>query len=387
MNRSRIKFGEEIEERRRQLFLVIITAIAFAFLLNILASFFTSIVFAGMEFPRVERYIIALIILTFIIALLLFKLLEPPTVIRKKSSCTILYNIEKGEILHYPSDYWPQGLAHQAFDSLCNKEEKYKKNLKENLANLSREYREGKKWKNPEDLDEYKYIFSHFMEYLFIYWLNFKFLSIMFGFMEKNKISEKELKFENFPSNLKNNIFLSLFNTIEPKERALCQVLNLELPKCFKVEYISPQPIPNRIPDPNSGEMRLKWKYGDIFISFYNTSWGFATSARAGPSPTSSELMGIPINPFFQDYTTKHLGEICHIGYMLEFRAEFNSLKLLLCLKTRFYAKIVEKTSEDFKEFFDVDKYAEKTKARQKEDALEKVFEILEEIKSTVKKE
>lgn len=384
-------FGEEIKERRRQLFLVIITAIAFAFLLNILANFFTNVVFIGMELTiKGVVYLISTIGVLILVALLLYKLLEPPTAIRKNSSCTMLYNIKKGYILHFPSDYWPQGLARQAFESLYKKEEKYRKELKKNLANLSWEYREGKKWENLEDLENYKYIFSHFIEYLFIYWLNFRFLWIISDFIKKNKISEKELKFASFSNNLKNNIFLSLFNTIEPKdisERGLCQVLDLELPEDFKIEYITPQPIPNRIPEPNSGEMSLKWKYGNISISFHNTSWGFTPDARAGPSPTSSELMGIPINPFSQDYVTKHLIEICSIQYIIDFRASFNSPKLLLSSKARDYAEIVEKASEDFKEFFDIGRYAEKTRVRQREEALEKLFEILEEIKSTVKKE
>ena len=380
-------FSEQVEEKRKQLFFVIITVIVFAFLVNVLANVFADIIFARMKVSVEGAYIIGSIgLLTFAMTFILFKLLEPPTVIEKRAHCTILYNIKESEILHFPSDYWPQGLAHQAFESLLGKKEEYRDGLKENLAERSHRYFVEKRWKDRDKLGEYKHLFSHFLEYLIIYWLRSDFGWIMIS----DTTSERELKFEHFPANLRNNVFLSFFNDIKPKdlfEAGLCQALALRLPEDFKLNYIFPQPIPNRVPEPNSGEVKLVGKYCKMSISFFNTSWGRATSARVGPSPISASIMGTPINPFFQDYLSRHLAEICQVDYALRLRVKFSSLKLLWSSKARSYAKLIEKASEDFQNFFDIEMYAKRTMKRAREDALEKIFELLEELKFAVKRE
>ena len=106
-----------------------------------------------------------------------------------------------------------------------------------NLADLSHAFHVEKRWKEPEGLRKYKHLFSHFLEYLFIYWLRTDLGWIMTG----KVTNEKELQFGQFPNSLENNVFLSFFNTLKPKdifESSLCQVLSytsrrLQVRLCF----------------------------------------------------------------------------------------------------------------------------------------------------------
>jgi len=162
---------------------------------------------------------------------------------------------------------------------------------------------------------------------------------------------------------------------------------SLTLPEDFKFDYVFPQPLPNRTPEPNSGEFRLRAKYCNVTLSFFNIGWSYVASARFGPSSTSMSIIGIPINPYFQDYVSRHLAEICQVNYMVSFSSEFSSLRLLWDPKTRSYAKFIDKMLNKFQDFFDLEQYVKMVKESAREDALEEIFELLEDIKASVKKE
>jgi hypothetical protein len=198
-------FVEGIEEKRKYLFFTIVTVIVFAFLLNVFASIFVEIVFAGMGFSLVGAFTIGILgSLLFIAALELFELLAPPTVIGKDAVCTIFYNVKECEILDFPPDYEPQRLAYSAFESFGKKEENGNW-VMENIAKLTL-----------DRLDQHKHPFSQFLEYLVVYWLSSD-PSWMPSWMVTGEV-KKELEFEHFPNSLKGNIFLTFFSTLEPKD-------------------------------------------------------------------------------------------------------------------------------------------------------------------------
>ena len=72
---------------------------------------------------------------------------------------------------------------------------------------------------------------------------------------------------------------------------------------------------------------------------------------------------------------------------MVSFSSEFSSLRLLWDPKTRSYAKFIDKMLNKFQDFFDLEQYVKMVKESAREDALEEIFELLEDIKASVKKE
>lgn len=361
----------DMERRRRDLLLVIATAIVFAFLLSLLAGIITASISSTVSWVWwlvAAGVALAAAGCTYAI----WRLLRPPDLIRETAHAVILYNVAEGEILQFPALYRPQGLARQSVDVLLQKEEERRKELKENLA--ARSYRQIERAKQGGySYEEDKHIFTRLFEFLLIQWLREEWHATTYRIKD---VPQQELALEEFPDSLRTNMFVELFSRIEPRdivEHALAQ-LTLQLPSGLTMTYTSPRIWPDRLPDPDSGELKLRGKYCDFSVGFHCSAWTSIRSATLGPSPS---ILGVSINPFFQEYIRDNLGNLVEVSFFVTFEAKFNSLRLVMCRKARVFAQLAEEIRQNFLHYFDIGTYAKEVQERRYREAPDKIDEIL----------
>lgn len=349
-------------ERLRQFGLILGASVLLALLVSTLASLL-------LPSPAVEGYgrAIQIAIISVLIIISLY-LIWRVIAVRSISRCAwfeVIYNARDGEILPFmfESAFAPQDMARQVFGALLSRKLEYRNNLKENLAQRSADFFEKSRTGHkvtPED----KHLFGHLVEYLFVRWMA-GWISIIVDAEQRWGLKEKEISVSSLPPALRENVFIDLMATMEPAdiiERALSQI-NITVPSDFSLSFEWPKKETRRsIPDPNSGEFKLKGKYCTIHMWFSNSSWTPVSTVQSGHYPY---LRDIPISFTHLDYVVQK--PLYSIGFVAGFNATFNVVSLLLSRKARSHLELAEKLGESFVEHFDESRFLQLANTRRQQ--------------------
>ena len=304
-----MRLSHELRSRLKELLLVIVTAVAFSFLIGILASTVVNTFIAGMPITRAVIFIVSSIVV--VLAALVYLVYRyyvflPNVHIEKQLVVPILYNRNEGRIIDDPFDgYYPQKMARQAFERLTTKDSKCRNKLKEGIF--------------PEVKE--RHIFVELFEYLVMLTLSHQ----TYGFGGKGLMPHKKLE---TPAALKKNAFISFFRKLESRDiidRGMAQ-LDLELPADFSLEFISPVARKHRLTDPNTFQINLSGKCCNVVFNADLTSMWPIQSMTAGPAPI---FEGVRIRRYFQQELGKQLGALWRVTFRLSVRAKFKMMPFI----------------------------------------------------------
>jgi len=271
--------------------LLIMTALGLALILGIMAEI------VGLFLPELDlkwRWLLLTVFVTASIGLGLwaFHLLVPPLALEKRAICRLLLNLRTGEFLPsvYYSFYDSQSFIEQAFRVMRDRQPLISEEIRQGLsARLGG-----------------RNIYDHCIEYLIYTWLRRDLIwSLSHG------IPYETLEYRDFPEQLKQNVFLQSFSTLEPKdvvERGLSQV-ELQVPDSMNLVCID-----NR-------QILLKGGCCQLLVSYrIGTPWPVQ---HMYISPGEPRLLETPINPFYLENLEAKLGELATVDFLLLFEAKF----------------------------------------------------------------
>lgn len=326
-------FTEEHSRNTRDITVLVLTVLVLGFLLNLLASGAFQIFFN--QFDQTLIMVVIVIAVAFSACFTLL-LLNPPNSFVKATSCNLLWNTKDAKVLQsiydYSSGYFPQMTAFQVFNDF----EKHRPELKELLKE-----RIGPPRNN-------KHVLSHFMDYLLLLWLSHDALKPTY----KLRFKEESFQLKEFFEAAKSNPIIETAETLvrQGKTGWTPPEVNIELPKGTKISISGN----NKGVDPNVGKLTLKNTYFKIEITYHIGGWRASIGSMwAGPAPS---MLGMPLNPFFQEYLLANLSSISVMSYYLVFEAKFN-MRMLPIRPRTFYRHMqwAEHLSELFVRFFDWD--------------------------------
>jgi hypothetical protein len=202
------------------------------------------------------------------------------------------------------------------------------------------------------------------MDYLMLLWLTWDLPRFRLGLYFKDRLRFKE---ENYHLN---ELQVPESNPIIETAEFLVQQgkvgwtppdINIELPRGTRIfmsrnndgDDFTKGRKNNKGVDLNVGQLTSRNAYFDIKIAYY-VGWRASVGAFwAGPAPS---VLGMPVNPFFQEYLLTNFSSIPVMSYYLVFKAKFNGWRLLTRPRTFYrYMQWAEHLSELFLRFFDWD--------------------------------
>lgn len=324
-------FSEEHKKRTRDITITVLTVLVLGFLLNLLASDVFQIFFIQFDQTLI---MLGIVIVTSVVLSACFALylLKPPNSFVKVAFCNLLWNTRDAKVLQsvydYSSGYFPQMMAFQVFDEF----EKHRPELKELL-------KEGIGFP-PKN----KHVLSYFMDYLMLLWLSLDALKPTCRLHFK----EESFQLNDLEAQEPNPIIETAKVLIRQGKAGWTPPdVSIELPKGTKISISSNDRV-----GPNNGKLTLKNTYCEIAITYRVGAWRASVGSMwAGPAPS---VLGMPVNPFFQEYLLRNLSSISVIGYYIVFEAKFN-VWLLPIRPKAFYRHMqwAEDLSELFVAFFD----------------------------------
>jgi hypothetical protein len=354
--------GANIGPRLRQFALILGTSVLLALLVSTLTGLLLPTKTAEGYGKAIQIAIISGLI--FISLYLIWRLIAVRSISRF-AWFEIIYSAQDGEVLPFmfESAFAPQDMARQAFAALLLRKPEYRNSLRQNLAQRSADFFE-KSRKGHRLTPEDKHLFGLFVEYLFVKWMA-GWISIVVNAEQRWGLKEKEISASSLPPALRENVFIDLMTTMEPAdivEQALSQI-KVTVPSDFNLSFEWPKKEARRsIPEPNSGEFKLKGKYCTIHAWFINSTWGPVSTVQSGHYPY---LKDIPISFTHLDYVVHK--PLYSIGFVAGFNATFNVVSLLISRKARGHVDLAEKLGESFVDHFDESRFLQVANARRQQ--------------------
>lgn len=295
-----VSYVKSIRTQLKNLLLLLVGAIIFSFLMSILATLLVNYVM-GEPFTCTSSILMGIVIsILIVITYILYYsyVFKPNSRITKEIRIPIIYNRKDGMVIEDPFDgYYPQEIARQAFER-----------FKETCLEIAERINEGIPPRTTK-----KHILTELLEYLIVLDLS----KNLHGFGEKGLMPDTPAE---IPDQLKKNSFISFFRSLKPKniiDGSLSQ-LEFKLPRDIKIQYWSPAPIKDLIPDHNTFKIGFVGKYCEVYLTG-QCFLGMIQSMQCGPAPI---FRGIYIRRYYQDkLDLVNLGEItAHISVEAKFK-------------------------------------------------------------------
>lgn len=305
LTEERVSYVGRIRLRLKNLLLLLIGAIVFAFLMSVLANILVNHYMLGAELTPGSVYLIASAIAALVAisyGMYYAYVFAPHSRIAQRIGVRIIYNRVGGFVIRDPFDgYHPQQMAWQAF-------ERFKKRY-------PNEARAGiQKGIPPRTAG--KHLLTELLEYLIVLDLS----KGLYGFGQKGLMPDKTIA--GLPDQLEKNSFVTFFRTLESKDIVDRGMSELEfiLPEDIVIKYWSPAPIKGLLPDPNSFRIGFVGRYCEIYMTGRCTSLWPVQTMRCGPAPI---FEGVYIRRYFQEELLEDLSKLWRTTFVLTTEARF----------------------------------------------------------------
>ena len=299
--------SNKIRKQLKNLLLVLVGAIIFAFLMGILANvtvnYFTLNTFSRQLFLMflIPTLIAAVILIYFVYYYYAF---VPYSRIKRDILVNIIYDIQNAEVIDDPFDgYHPQKLSWQAF---CRYKSRYPQEALEGIqAGMF-----------PSRLKpDQKHILTELLEYIVILQLR----SELYGSARTMPKPEKTVK--KLPDELEKNPFILLFRESQSDDlidKGMKQ-LELYLPEDIEINYWSPATTKGRTFNKDTFQISLVGKYVEILITAFAISMT-PIVMRFRPAPI---FEGVYIRKYWEEKLVEKLPGLWKVAFHINVEARF----------------------------------------------------------------
>jgi hypothetical protein len=303
--------SEKIRSQLKNLVLLLIGAIIFAFLTGMIANIIVAYLSGTVEPGLFLRVFLPCLVVAFILAYVLFVryVFSPNSRINGSAVVPIIYDIDEATVIDDPFDgYYPQKLFWQAFSRFKKKyPQKVEEGLKSSIYQVLR--------------TQQKHVLTELLEYAVM-----KHLCSELGMTERTMPWPHKLV-EKLPRELGNSSFISFFNQLEStdiEDLSLKQIVLL-LPKDVDFTYVSPAHIFKvrkssryQLPNSNAFQIVLAGKYVEISLTVFPISDSHITTLTSGPAPV---FEGIYIREYWEKKISARLPNLRAMTFYIRIQA------------------------------------------------------------------